>query len=273
MRSSTVLTGDGRDLAYCEWGPPTGHPVFVLHGTPGSRFLRHVSGEYERQGVRAVTYDRAGYGGSTRLPGRSVASSAPDLAVIADDLGLDTFAVAGISGGGPSALATAAAFPDRVTRCATIKGAGPHDAVDLDPFDGMSAGELAEWECARQGEQCLAGRFYAESLDWVDELAVSPDIAEPVRSMLAEAMREGLRTPWGLVDDYASMLQPWGFDLTGVRCPVQVMVAREDTSVPPAHGHWIAGHLPDAVVVEAPGGHLGPNGGIEETVLGWLAEG
>jgi hypothetical protein len=42
-------------------------------------------------------------------------------------------------------------MPDRVTRCAIIKGAGPHDAPDFDPFEGMSAEELEEWACAKQG--------------------------------------------------------------------------------------------------------------------------
>ena len=269
--SSMVHARDGRELWYCEWGLPEGHPVFVLHGTPGSRYLRHARGEYERQGVRAITYDRPGYGRSTRLVGRSVADSPADLAAIADELGLDRFAVVGISGGGPSALAAVAALPDRVIRCATVVGAGPHDAPDLDPYEGMSAEERAEWACAEKGEECLAGPFYRESLDWVESLATSDDIPEPTRSALVEAMREGLRSPWGMIDDYASQLRPWGFDLTDVRCTTRVMIAKDDTSVPPAHGQWLVAHLPDAVAVVVDGGHFGPRDEPEERLLGWLA--
>jgi len=67
-------TRDGRVLAYCQWGPEDGYPVIVLHGTPGSRYLRHVQGEYDRRGVRAMTYDRPGYGASDRA-GRGVPST------------------------------------------------------------------------------------------------------------------------------------------------------------------------------------------------------
>ena len=271
MSSEVVRTADGRELGVCQRGPDDGTPVFVLHGTPGSRFLRHVQGEYERQGVRTITYDRPGYGLSTRLEGRTVADSAVDVAAIADHPGLRTFRVAGISGGGPSALAAAAAMPDRVTRCRTIKGAGPHDAPDLDPFEGMSEEELEEWECAKQGEAGLAGRFHEESLAWAASL--SDEIAGAIGKMLTEAFQEGLRSPWGMVDDYGSQLRPWGFDIGDVACPTKVMIARDDTSVPPAHGYWLADHLPAGEAFVVDGGHLGPHDEEEEPLLGWLASG
>ena len=270
--SGFVGSSDGRELHFCEWGPVEGRPVFVLHGTPGSRYLRHVGGEYERQSLRVITYDRPGYGRSSRLPGRTVAQSATDIATIADHLGLHRFGVVGISGGGPSALAAAAAMPDRVTRCATIVGAGPHDAEDLDVFAGMSDEELDEWACARQGESCLAGAFYQESLDWAESLADVDALPERVRLMLVQAFREALLTPYGQADDYASQLMPWGFDLAAVVCPTKVMIAREDTSVPPAHGHWLVAHLPDAVAVVVDGGHMGPRDEPEEELLGWVGD-
>ena len=272
MSSSGVVdTPDGRVLEFCEWGPREGGRVFVLHGTPGSRYLRHVQGEYERQSVRAITYDRPGYGGSGRLRGRTVAQSADDVATIADHLGLQEFAVVGISGGGPSALAAAAAMPDRVLRCATIVGAGPHDADDLDVYAGMSDQERQEWECAERGEACLAGELYPQSLEWVESLAHAEDLSGTERQMLVTAFREGLRTPYGMVDDYASMLQPWGFDLAAVSCPTRVMIATEDTSVPPSHGHWLVAHLPNAVPVLVEGGHFGPRDEPEEHLLAWAA--
>ena len=104
--TATTSTADGRTLAFCEWGDPKGTPVFSLHGTPGSRVTRHPDAEvYRRAGVRAITYDRAGYGLSTRLPGRSIAHAAADVATIADALGIERFAVTGGSGGAPHSLA------------------------------------------------------------------------------------------------------------------------------------------------------------------------
>lgn len=78
--------------------------------------------------MRLISFDRPGYGGSERLPGRRVADVAADVAAIADAMGLDTFAVVGRSGGGPHSLACAALLPDRVTRVAVLVGLAPRDA-------------------------------------------------------------------------------------------------------------------------------------------------
>ena len=58
----------GRTLAYEQQGDPGGVPVFALHGTPGSRLTGlHPDPEKVRlAGLRLITYDRPGYGGSTR---------------------------------------------------------------------------------------------------------------------------------------------------------------------------------------------------------------
>lgn len=79
---------------------------------------------YQRR-MQLIAYDRPGYGGSDRHVGRTVADVAQDVAAIADALGLDTFAVAGRSGGAAGALACAALLPDRVTRTATMVGLAP----------------------------------------------------------------------------------------------------------------------------------------------------
>ncbi|HEX4790760.1 MAG TPA: alpha/beta fold hydrolase, partial [Actinospica sp.] len=75
-----AVTEDGRRLAVEEWGDPRGHPVFLLHGTPGSRLGPHPRGPVlYRRGVRLVAYDRPGYGGSERHSGRTVGDAAADV--------------------------------------------------------------------------------------------------------------------------------------------------------------------------------------------------
>ncbi len=149
LETRFVTTADGRRLAYCVGGDADGFPVFALHGTPGGRLLRRDD-IYASVGVLGISYDRPGYGQSTRHQGRTVADGAGDIAAIADDLGLTTFAVFGVSGGGPHALAVAALLPDRVIRCATMVGIAPYGVASLDYSDrtkGMaalrSAGEAA----------------------------------------------------------------------------------------------------------------------------------
>src|SRR5690242_11530503 len=97
-----VTVDGGRTVAAAEWGDPEGFPVFMLHGTPGSRFNRPPNeGAVRSLGIRLVTYDRPGYGGSTRHKGRRVVDCVNDVAAIADTLGIERFAVTGGSGGGP----------------------------------------------------------------------------------------------------------------------------------------------------------------------------
>jgi pimeloyl-ACP methyl ester carboxylesterase len=102
--TQTVTASDGRTLTFAEWGELDGFPVFLLHGTPGSRWLRHYDeSAYTEVGARVITYDRPGYGGSDRDRGRRVVDCVADVATIADKLGVERFAVIGGSGGGPTA--------------------------------------------------------------------------------------------------------------------------------------------------------------------------
>ncbi|HVD39904.1 MAG TPA: alpha/beta fold hydrolase, partial [Solirubrobacterales bacterium] len=115
MEELKIGTADGRSLTVYDAGNPDGRPILFHHGTPSSGvpFERHVELARE-QGVRLLSYDRAGYGDSTRMPGRAVTDVAQDVEVIAEKLGLEQFATWGRSGGGPHALATAAGLADRV---------------------------------------------------------------------------------------------------------------------------------------------------------------
>jgi pimeloyl-ACP methyl ester carboxylesterase len=76
----TVSAADGRTLTIAEWGNPDGFPVFLLHGTPGSRFAGQADASaYASVGAWVITYDRPGYGGSDRFRGRRVVDSVADV--------------------------------------------------------------------------------------------------------------------------------------------------------------------------------------------------
>jgi pimeloyl-ACP methyl ester carboxylesterase len=113
-----VRLADGRVLRTRDRGAADGRPVFLLHGGLGSRLVLDPLSATAAAGLRLLSYDRPGFGGSTPQPGRTVADTAADVAAIADQLHLDGFAVWGESGGGPFALACAALLPDRVVAAA-----------------------------------------------------------------------------------------------------------------------------------------------------------
>jgi len=281
-----VPTPDGRLLTAAVFGPHDGHPVLWLHGTPGSRLLSVPDlGLLSRAGVRLVTYDRPGYGASTRRPGRSVGDVVGDVRTLADALALQRFAVAGWSGGGPHALAVAALMGDRVTRCAALSSVAPLDAPGLDWFAGMSPGNVEEFDAALSGEATLepmlapvatavADDVYAfiaalrADLPDVDRAALDePAIDTLLATALAEALRPGAA---GWVDDDLAFCRAWGFDVATTRVPVGIWHGTEDTLVPVAHAGWLTQAIPGSQGHLAMGtGHIGVLDELPD-VLGWL---
>src|SRR5438067_8035280 len=126
----------------------------------GLPYAPHVELARE-QGIRLIGYDRPGYGGSTRAPGRVVADCVRDVADLADELGLERFATWGVSGGGPHALACAALCDGRLTATASLASVAPYDAEGLDWLDGMGEENHVEFGKALAGEETL--RSYLES--------------------------------------------------------------------------------------------------------------
>ena len=55
---------DGRRVAWSAWGNRAGQPVVFLHRNPGSRLLDPDPPATAAAGVRLITIDRPGYGGT-----------------------------------------------------------------------------------------------------------------------------------------------------------------------------------------------------------------
>jgi len=122
----TIRLPDGRSLGYAACGNPEGNPVFLFHGWPGSRLeAMLLEEEADRAGVRIIGIDRPGMGLSDFQPGRHILDWTDDVKALADALGIERFAVLGISGGGPYAAACAHRIPDLLTACGIISGMVP----------------------------------------------------------------------------------------------------------------------------------------------------
>lgn len=103
MRETEIDRG-GRVLRVRDTGDPGGAEVMYFHGTPSSRLDLCFGEQFAAEcGVRLVSFDRPGYGGSTPAP-FGLASIAADAHAVADELGIAGFATLGQSGGGPGAL-------------------------------------------------------------------------------------------------------------------------------------------------------------------------
>lgn len=290
-RTRTVTANDGRTIAFTEWGDRDGSPVFSLHGTPGSRLNRHYDESlYAQVGARVITYDRPGYGGSDRYRGRRVVDCVADVAAIADELGIERFAVVGGSGGGPHSLAAAARLPERVTRAASMVGPVPFDTPDFDWFEGMDPQNVTEFEWTLAGEDVLTRELEREAAELLERVAADPskllgdewqlseadraELARPerhdvIRESTSEAFRQGV---WGWVDDDLCFARPWGFDITEINVPIRISYGLTDVLTPWRHGEWLARNVPNAEVdAKEDRGHLPDPEAVAE-LCGWLIQ-
>src|SRR5439155_4981444 len=122
-----VRVGRRRVLGYAEFGDASGRLVLWHHGTPGARRQIPVTARRaaERLGLRLVSVERPGVGDSTQHRYQCIRDWADDAAKVVDHFGHDRFAVVGLSGGGPYALACAHELPDRVTVVGLLGSVAP----------------------------------------------------------------------------------------------------------------------------------------------------
>ena len=248
--------------------------VFWHHGTPNigappAPLLPAAA----QLGMRWVSHDRPGYGGSSPNPARDVASVAADVASIADALGIRQFAVMGHSGGSPHALACAALMPERVLGVVCAAGMAPFDAEGLDWFAGMGAAGAAELRAATRGREAL--ERYLASTEFDPEQFTPADHAALAGewSWLGVVAGQGMKSgPGGMIDDDLAYVAPWGFDPGQVRAPVLLLHGGQDRIAPSSHDQWLARRIHSAELWLRPDdGHISVlSAGV--AAMGWLLE-
>lgn len=281
--TATVTGTGGRLIAVQVAGPDDGPPVLLSHSAPGSRAFDPDPRASAAAGIRLITLDRPGYGGSDRLvdgADATIPRFADDCAAVLDQLGVQTAAVAGWSAGGRVAMALAARRPDLVRSVALIGTPAPDEEVAWIGAEekGMISALSADPESALAAlEQMLAPMTSdpAAGLGMIgggpaDEAALTDsDLRSALDRMLTEAFAQG---PTGLAADLLSYtLAPWGFDPRAVGAPVYCWYGEADPAVSPEHGRWWAGQVGDGTVAVVPeAGHLlvGP---VWSDVLDWFA--
>lgn len=270
-------------MGYAEFGQADGQPFVFCHGLPSSRLAGAlVDADARALGIRLIAPDRPGYGLSDFKRRRRVGHWVPDIESLADALGLDRFAVLGVSTGGAYAAACAALLPRRVSAAGIVSGWAPPNAprtkpaarLPFVPALGRHVRLLRRFSLSR-----AAKRLSKDGLKFLDKAtrdAPPADRAvvenEAVRRMLVddmrEAFRQGARGPAG---DARVVNRRWGFKLEEIRVPVWLWHGQEDRNVPPALARFLAERIPGSrTTFYRADGHISTFVGHVREILGAL---
>jgi pimeloyl-ACP methyl ester carboxylesterase len=265
IRDDILVLPDARTLTYTTIGAGDGPVVWYQHGAPGGRLeLLGLDDAFATAGLRVVTTDRPGYGGSTPDAGRTVADWTRDVVALADHVGAERFGVIGLSSGGPYAVACAALLGDRVV--GAVIAAGNTDMSWPDAGAGYLESELeimALDDTDAAVARCIehyghdGARFFDGEMDLgpTDDAWLADETnATALMTAMHDAFRHGVV---GYAHDIWVQGRAWSFDPATITCPVIVAHGEDDHLVPIAHSRHTASLIPSAQMRVLPGvGHL-----------------
>jgi len=255
-----IQLSDGYTVGYAEYGNLTGKPVVHFHGWPSSRFEADnpdLVAIAERLNVRYIVPDRPGIGLSDWKP-YTIAGYPDIVAELAEKLGLDRFAVTGLSGGGPFAIACAWKIPQRLTVAISVSGPAPFDIPGVKEAlskDERQQYEMADkmpwllrpflWKFARDARKNPASIFdmVANAADADKALFTQPGVKRAFEHSVIGAFEQGTRAA---TYDKALFARPWGFSLNEIKMPVHIWQGEADMFVPVKHAQVLAEAIPDA---------------------------
>jgi pimeloyl-ACP methyl ester carboxylesterase len=285
VRDRQLRLRDGRKLGFRIYGDPEGTPILFLHGTPGSRLkfsIAHQAGKDLRLAI--VAPDRWGYGLTEAPPAPSLRRFGEDMAALMDALGRPSFAVGGISGGGPYAAGVAACLPRRVTALALVSPVGPIADAGLGPSLPLlhrlcftvlpkrprtvsTAMRAFRWSLSHTPR--LAGRLTTWRAARPDKRLIGrSEIRQRILGSFSEGLRPGTAGP---NTDLAIFSRPWHVDLAAITAPSRLWIGTRDSNVPIAAARILAQRIPRCILTELPNeGHLWVSVHHAD-VLAWVA--
>ena len=266
--NQTITLKDGRKLGYIELGRSDGKPLFHFHGFPGSRLEANLLADrIGEMNLRLIGIDRPGMGLSDFKKNRSLLDWPDDVVELADVLGIDKFAVEGISGGGPYAAACAYKIPERLTSCGIISGVASKDLEIEKKMKLFSIIRLFPWlfrlmiwiksrgmkdlEKAEKNLKKALIKFPEADRKVLDD----PQILSKFIKESAEAFRQGSKGAYHEGKIYA---KSWSFNLEDISSKLKVYIwhGEADEAVPVAMGREMCNLIPNCVGKFYPGeGH------------------
>jgi len=257
--NQTLQLFDRRQLGFAEYGDPGGKPVFFFPGGPSTRLFHHPDESVASSlSARIITLDRPGYGLSSFQSGRTLLDWPDDVCELADALGITSFAVAGISAGGPYVAACAYKIPERVTSATIISGVGPTD-VETGTKQlyrkrqiAITLARKAPWllrpliwllQNPQRGPERYFENTLAESSPPDQAILNQPEIKAMLIPNWVEGVRQGVR---GFAWEGIIFAHPWGFPLEEITFPISIWHGDTDASIPLSMAKHIANAIPNS---------------------------
>jgi 3-oxoadipate enol-lactonase len=220
-------------------GPPDA-PTVVLSSSLGATHAM-----WERQvpaltpHFRVVRYDTRGHGRSPVVPGPlTIEDLAEDVVALLDRLEVERAHVVGLSLGGMTSIALAAAHPDRVDGLALLC-----TSAHLPPAQGwLDRAATVRAEGPGAVADTVVTRWYTEAFR-----AAHPERAAQAVATIASTPREGYAA---CCDAIAAM--DLRADLASIKAPTLALAGADDPATPPEHLALIAEVVPDAQLVVVP---------------------
>jgi pimeloyl-ACP methyl ester carboxylesterase len=272
-RDFTVRLRDGRSIGIVSVGRDDGFPIIHAHGSDMSRLeVKLFAAQADAAGVRLIGLDRPGVGRSDPKPGSRLLDWPDDVLELADHLGIERFAVEGLSAGGPYALACASKIPQRLTACGLIS---PFPPPDLTRRAGTRSMRMIGWIgahaprllllFARLGRRIIGydaasrEKFlvrFAARLGAADQQLLShPEIRGQWAQAMAESFRQGAQ---GNLEVVLALAGPWGFQAEQVAFERMFLWhGEQDRIMPVAPARLLAQALPHCTATFYPNeGHF-----------------
>jgi len=276
-QGETISLPDGRKLGYLIAGE--GKPVFYFHGVPTSRldvlyFQKKISSTH----LQIIGVDRPGFGLSTFAPNRRVSDFAADISFLANHLGIDRFALLGVSGGGHYVITCTALLKERVTRAVVVSGAScPVETAGMHRMNkwGFRLSPIpivGEWlekqgrdimlKMAKDPDTFMASKQGRNMLKNLPEdqakLFQDPELRDGSCRSIVEFYRQGSDSIKAKVQEVKFMKKGWEVDLSQILPGlVYIWHGTADTNVPVSNAYKNAKAIPGAhLEIFEGGGHM-----------------
>lgn len=222
-------------------------------------------------GFQIAEIVRPGYLNSDPMPGRKLSDVVTWHQALLAHLEVDEFVVAGYSGGGPYALASAALMRDYCQGLVVLAGVGPAHEPTLDFDAGTAPGQGKASMFPGDGsvnalrEQTIMDQAQVAALTKEEFIkGIDPDGPDgKLRLESADWVYEGYQTVMassleGLVDDAVNIREPWEFNIGDITAPTVIGCGEKDTICPPSHSRWFASRISHAkTIFTSEDGHAG----------------